>query len=99
MNIDILETILNAERLHLERDGEFYRASSEHPLNLMVAAGGDTVRFTKIEAVDFSGALVDKGVCGLIRKDAYSIVEIESIFAVEREQPNELKEKRRTGFV
>jgi len=98
VNIEILETILAAERLHLEQDGELYRASSEHPLNVMSAAGGDTVRFTKIEAVDLSPSLIAKGVCGLIRKDAYSLLAIESIFAVEREQPNELKEKRRTGF-
>lgn len=57
------------------------------------------MRIGKIEAVILDPALRQEGLMFLRREDALSAVEIESVFAVERDRSAEQRERRRTGFI
>lgn len=99
MDKNTLDIMLSAEALGLERDGERVRAGDDRPLTVLVSSGHDVVRLDKIEAVHLSAQLVDAGLCGLERENAYTVVAIDAVFAIERERKEKESDRRRTGFV
>ncbi len=101
MKISSLEVLLSSPHLGLTKEDHTYRAPDDAPLTFLLAQahGGDVVRIGKIEAVILDPALRQEGLMFLRREDALSAVEIESVFAVERDRSAEQRERRRTGFI
>jgi len=93
------ETMLAAPGLGLERDEDWIRASDDRPLTLLIVAGGDVVRYPKVEAIHMPNDLLDEGLIGLEREGSYAVIELTGIVSAEREVQEKESERRRTGFV
>lgn len=101
MDLHTLETLLATPGLGLSKDGHTFRSDDEDGIVVLAAGrgGGDLVRFNKVSRVVLEPELTASGLLALERENAYTVIELAALFAVERDTKNQSTERRRTGFV
>ena len=75
-----LEKMLTTPGLGLDVSGDRVEIGSDRPLTLTLIAGGEAMRFGKVEALDLGP--VEVGLLGLERESSYLVVEVAGVVAM-----------------
>ena len=98
MDLESLKAILSVAKLRLKTSDAGFETEGEGALTVLLLAGNELVRLTKVKALDFEASMGSKGLLGLQRDGAYTVVPLNLVIGVERE--GEASDpRRRTGFV